>query len=175
MSVISQATHQHVTIRRPELTYAVKKVCQYMHDPKASHWQAVKKIVKCLSGTITYGLNLTKSWQLCLLWFWLGFGGQMWMKESPPLEIVFSMATISSHGHQRCNMLCLAQAQRLSIAAWQQQQCQILLGSSTLWVNCIYQLPRPQDNILWHDNLSVQPQCCVIGRKSYTTLKDKAF
>lgn len=52
---------QHVTITRPELAHAVNKVCQYMHDLTASHWQAVKKTVRCLSGTITYGLNLTKS------------------------------------------------------------------------------------------------------------------
>ncbi|KAF7816122.1 Retrovirus-related Pol polyprotein from transposon TNT 1-94 [Senna tora] len=33
---------QYVTITRPELSFAVNKVCQYMHDPKLPHWQAVK-------------------------------------------------------------------------------------------------------------------------------------
>lgn len=34
---------QYVTITRPNIAYVVNKVCQFMHAPMDSHWQAVKK------------------------------------------------------------------------------------------------------------------------------------
>ena len=33
---------QYVTITRPELSFAVNRVCQYMRQPQQSHWKAVK-------------------------------------------------------------------------------------------------------------------------------------
>ena len=32
-------------VARPEITYSVNHVCQFMHSPKLSHWQAVKRIL----------------------------------------------------------------------------------------------------------------------------------
>ena len=60
---------QYVTITRPELSYSVNKVCQFMHKPLEAHWQAVKRILRYLSGTLDYGLHLTKSTHLNLTAF----------------------------------------------------------------------------------------------------------
>lgn len=49
---------QYVTVTRPELGYAVNKVCQFMSQPFCSHWSAVKHILRYLRGTIDYGLTL---------------------------------------------------------------------------------------------------------------------
>ena len=36
---------QYITITRPKIPYLVNHVCQFMHNPKLSHWQAVKRII----------------------------------------------------------------------------------------------------------------------------------
>lgn len=57
---------QYVTITRPEIAYSVNKLCQFMHAPKLIHWQAVKRLLRYLKGTITDGLLLTKPKELQL-------------------------------------------------------------------------------------------------------------
>lgn len=52
---------QYVTLSRPDITYAVNKVCQFMHSPSNNHWSAVKRIVRYLKGTSGFGLRLTPS------------------------------------------------------------------------------------------------------------------
>ena len=47
---------QYVTLSRPDITYAVNKVCQFMHSPTTNHWTAVKRILRYLRGTSGYGL-----------------------------------------------------------------------------------------------------------------------
>jgi histone deacetylase 1/2 len=49
---------QYITITRPELSYAVNKVCQFMAAPQEDHWQAVKRILRYLKGSQHYGLHL---------------------------------------------------------------------------------------------------------------------
>jgi hypothetical protein len=40
---------------RPDIAYAVGIVIRYMEEPRASHWDAVKQILKYLAGTVNYG------------------------------------------------------------------------------------------------------------------------
>ena len=47
---------QYVTITRLDLSYAVNKVCQFMHTPLVEHWKVVKRILHYLSGTSNRGL-----------------------------------------------------------------------------------------------------------------------
>ena len=39
---------QYVLITRPELTFSVNKVSQFMHSPQEHHWKAVKRILRLL-------------------------------------------------------------------------------------------------------------------------------
>ncbi|XP_061371039.1 uncharacterized mitochondrial protein AtMg00810-like [Gastrolobium bilobum] len=52
---------QYVTITRPEISYCVNKVCQFMHNPLDTHWKTVKRILRYLSGTASYGLQFSPS------------------------------------------------------------------------------------------------------------------
>lgn len=36
---------QYVTLSRPDITYAINKVCQFMHSPTENHWSEVKRIL----------------------------------------------------------------------------------------------------------------------------------
>lgn len=49
---------QHLTLMRPDITYTINQVCQFMHIPTMSHWAAFKFILHYLEGTITHGLFL---------------------------------------------------------------------------------------------------------------------
>ncbi|XP_016186061.1 uncharacterized protein LOC107627752 [Arachis ipaensis] len=47
---------QYYTLTKPGICFAVNKVSQFMHKPLISHWKAVKRIVRYLSGTTDQGL-----------------------------------------------------------------------------------------------------------------------
>nr|KYP70937.1 Copia protein [Cajanus cajan] len=55
---------QYATITRPELSFAVNKVCQFMAHPLESHWNAVKRILRrSTSGAAIFlGPNLISWW-----------------------------------------------------------------------------------------------------------------
>jgi hypothetical protein len=40
---------------RPDIAYAVGIVSRYMEEPRASHWAAVKQILRYLAGTVQFG------------------------------------------------------------------------------------------------------------------------
>ncbi|KAL5773515.1 hypothetical protein ACOSP7_013108 [Xanthoceras sorbifolium] len=42
---------QYATITRPDITYVVNRVCQFMHNPLDEHWKTVKRILRNLRGT----------------------------------------------------------------------------------------------------------------------------
>ena len=52
---------QYVTLSRPDITYAVNKVRQFMHSPTTNHWTAVKRILRYLLGTSGYGLLIQRN------------------------------------------------------------------------------------------------------------------
>ncbi|KAF7838902.1 Retrovirus-related Pol polyprotein from transposon TNT 1-94 [Senna tora] len=43
---------QYVLITRPELSFSVNKVSQFMHSPQLQHWEAVKRILRYLNGNL---------------------------------------------------------------------------------------------------------------------------
>ncbi|XP_019425034.1 PREDICTED: uncharacterized protein LOC109333905 [Lupinus angustifolius] len=52
---------QYATITRPDIAFSVNKVCQFLGKPLQSHWTAVKRILKYLQGTISFGLTIRKA------------------------------------------------------------------------------------------------------------------
>ncbi|GJT18905.1 putative RNA-directed DNA polymerase [Tanacetum coccineum] len=52
---------QYVTLSRPDIAFAVNKVCQYMHAPTENHWSAVKRILRYLHGTVEHGMLIRRS------------------------------------------------------------------------------------------------------------------
>ncbi|CAH9104736.1 unnamed protein product, partial [Cuscuta epithymum] len=60
---------QYVTITRPDIAYAVNRVCQFMHSPTTLHWQATKRILRYLQGTSHHCLHFTPTAATSLLAF----------------------------------------------------------------------------------------------------------
>ncbi|XP_019459900.1 PREDICTED: uncharacterized protein LOC109359658 [Lupinus angustifolius] len=49
---------QYATITRPDLAYSVNRVCQFMGNPLDQHWIVVKRILRYLQGTLSFGIHL---------------------------------------------------------------------------------------------------------------------
>lgn len=52
---------QYLTFTRPDIAYAVQQICLFMHDPRESHFNALKRILRCLKGTLSKGLRMYRS------------------------------------------------------------------------------------------------------------------
>ncbi|XP_071691164.1 uncharacterized mitochondrial protein AtMg00810-like [Rutidosis leptorrhynchoides] len=52
---------QYLTITRPDISYAVNQVSQFLHAPTLDHFQAVKHIIHYIKGTLHYGLIFHRS------------------------------------------------------------------------------------------------------------------
>lgn len=48
---------QYLTLTRPDITYAVHHVAQFMSSPRTSHLTAVKRILRYLKGALDYGIT----------------------------------------------------------------------------------------------------------------------
>ena len=47
---------QYCTITRPDFSYSVNQLCQFMHSSRELHWIAVKRVLRYLKGIIEFGL-----------------------------------------------------------------------------------------------------------------------
>ncbi|XP_043705316.1 uncharacterized mitochondrial protein AtMg00810-like [Telopea speciosissima] len=57
---------QYATLTRPDIQFAVNKVCQYMQRPTIEHWAIVKRILRYLKGTLSYGVHFDRRSPLTL-------------------------------------------------------------------------------------------------------------
>ena len=52
---------QYLSLTRPDISFAVNKMSQFMHKPTDEHWNGVKRILRYLSGSMSTGIFLS-SW-----------------------------------------------------------------------------------------------------------------
>ncbi|XP_015964115.1 secreted RxLR effector protein 161-like [Arachis duranensis] len=52
---------QFLTVTRPEISYSVNKLSQFVQAPLDTHWRMVKRIFRYLSRTRNYSLQLNKN------------------------------------------------------------------------------------------------------------------
>ncbi|CAL9242896.1 unnamed protein product [Arabidopsis halleri] len=68
---------QYLTFTRPDIAYAVQQVCLFMHDPRESHFNTLKRILRYIKGTISHGIQLYRSSPMTLTAYsdadWAGF------------------------------------------------------------------------------------------------------
>eukprot|EP00261_Vitis_vinifera_P039164 XP_019080407.1 PREDICTED: uncharacterized protein LOC109123862 [Vitis vinifera] len=142
---------QYVTITRPELSFSVNKVCQFMQNPTEEHWKVVKRILRYLQGTLQHGLHLKKSSNLDLI----GFCDADWASDLDDRR--------STSGH--CVFL------GPNLISWQSKKQHIVSRSSIeieyrslaglvaeiTWLRSLLselQLPLAKPPLVWCDNLS---------------------
>lgn len=49
---------KYLTFTRPDISYVVQQVCLFMHDPREQHFQALKRIIRYIQGTLHLGMLL---------------------------------------------------------------------------------------------------------------------
>ena len=52
---------QYLILTRPNISFAVNKVCQYLHAPTTAHWTTIKRIVRYIKHTTNLGLQFRRS------------------------------------------------------------------------------------------------------------------
>nr|XP_034889400.1 uncharacterized mitochondrial protein AtMg00810-like [Populus alba] len=52
---------KYLSPTRPDISFAVNKVCQFMHQPTDEHWTAVKRILRYLKFSAHFGLLIMPS------------------------------------------------------------------------------------------------------------------
>ncbi|XP_013607756.1 PREDICTED: uncharacterized mitochondrial protein AtMg00810-like [Brassica oleracea var. oleracea] len=50
---------QYRSLTRPDISFSVNKLSQFMHKPTTEHWSAVKRVLRYLSGTSSQGIYLS--------------------------------------------------------------------------------------------------------------------
>ena len=60
---------QYATVTRPDINFVVNKVRQYKASPLDTHWSAVKRILRYLSETLDFGIQIHKSNGVIPKWF----------------------------------------------------------------------------------------------------------
>jgi histone deacetylase 1/2 len=103
---------QYATITRPELSFSVNKVCQFMHTPMVEHWKVVKRILRYLKGSLSYGLLLKPAITTSSV-MWL----QIRLIDDPPPVLASILVPILYRGGPKSNFLSQNLALRLNTAA----------------------------------------------------------
>ena len=51
----------YITLTRPDISFTLNKVCQFLHAPTKTHWTAAKRIVRYVKDTMNLSLTFNKS------------------------------------------------------------------------------------------------------------------
>ena len=86
---------QYLTLTRPDISFDVQNVSQFMGYPTTTHMEAVKRILRYLKGSLGMRLRLTSSSQpFCLIAFLMQIGQGALTHVVLQLAFVFFLVTI---------------------------------------------------------------------------------
>ncbi|KAI3785937.1 hypothetical protein L1987_45063 [Smallanthus sonchifolius] len=60
---------QYLTITRPDLSYAVNQLSQFLHKPTVDHFRAVKRLLRYVKGTLSFGLTYSRPHKYSVIGF----------------------------------------------------------------------------------------------------------
>jgi hypothetical protein len=94
----------YLTTTKPEITYYVSVLSQFMEKPLENHWNATKGVLRYLKGTIDYGIKYTVSFDVEMTSYsnsdWAGM-----MIEDLLQVMIFALDLGLFHGAVRSNLL----------------------------------------------------------------------
>jgi histone deacetylase 1/2 len=141
---------QYMTLTRPDISFAVNKVCQFLHAPTTVHWTAVKRILRYLRGTISLGLSLIRSSSILVSAFsdadWAGCPDD---RRSTGGFAVFLDPNLVSWSARK-----QATVSRSSTDA--EYKALANATAEVIWIQTLLAelgVPQPRPTVLWCDNL----------------------
>ncbi|XP_019197904.1 PREDICTED: uncharacterized protein LOC109191709 [Ipomoea nil] len=146
----------YLLITRPDLSFAVNRLCQFMHNPKEDNRATLKHVLRYVQGTLTLGLRLTSSVALVVHAFfdsdWAGYSLDT---KSTASYAVFLGPKLISWGSkkQRTVARSSTEAEYKALAD---------VSAEVVWVHSLLQdlaLACPTTLVLWCDNLGATYLC----------------
>jgi hypothetical protein len=141
---------QYLTLTRPDLCFAVNKVCQFLHAPTIVHWAAVKRILRYVQGTLGLGLTFTKSSSMMVSAFsdadWAGCPDDR--RSTGGFAVYLGSNLISWSARKQ------ATVSRSSTEA--EYKALANAAAEVMWVHkilCELGVPHPRAGVLWCDNI----------------------
>jgi hypothetical protein len=65
----------YLTLTRPDICFAINKVCQYLHALTKCDWVAVKRIMRYVKSSTKLGLKISKTNSLLVSAFYADWAG----------------------------------------------------------------------------------------------------
>lgn len=50
----------YLTATRPDIMFSVSLVSRFMENPKKSHWEAARRILRYVKGTLYHGIKFSQ-------------------------------------------------------------------------------------------------------------------
>jgi histone deacetylase 1/2 len=143
---------QYLTITRPDVSYAVNRVCQYLHASRISHWSAVKRILRYVCFTASYGLLLQPAASSVLSAFsdadWAGCPDDM--RSTGGYAVFFGPNLIAWNAHKQATVSrSSTEAEYTAVAN---------ATAELIWVQSLLRelgVSQNQPLVLWCDNIGV--------------------
>jgi hypothetical protein len=141
---------QYATFTKPDITFAVNRVCQFMHKPSPAHFVAAKRILRYLKGTLDRGLLFQPS-PFALT----AFTDADWAGE--PFDRRSTSGIIFFLGNNPITWLTKKQ-HTVSRSSTEAEYCSLASGAAELaWIRqvlCDLGLFLPSAPLIWCDNTS---------------------
>ncbi|KAI3509130.1 hypothetical protein L1887_24156 [Cichorium endivia] len=121
----------YLTATRPDITFSVSMISRFMEVPKVDHWEAGKRILRFVKGTINHGITYTKCDKQSLIGFSdSDFGGNKDDSKSTSGYIFNIGSGAISWQSKKQNVVALssAEAEYISLS---------LAGCQALWLRSI--------------------------------------
>ncbi|XP_016169161.1 uncharacterized protein LOC107611781 [Arachis ipaensis] len=140
---------QYLTITRPEISFSVHKLAQFVQTPLECHWKMVKRVLRYLSGTANYQLHLKKENSMSIIAYSdLDWGGDLDDRKSTNGYCVFLGSNLVSWASRKQTAVA-----RSSIETKYRSMADLV--AELIWVNnllCELQFPPKESLILYCDN-----------------------
>lgn len=140
---------QYATLTHPEIAFSVNQVSQFMHSPSEAHWSAVKRILRYLKGSLSFGLLLQPSQSLTISGFAdADWGGSIDDRRSTSGYCVFLGNNVISWSSKKQSIVAKSSTEA-------EYRALSSVAADVVWLQSIltelsFTVPKP---ILWCDNL----------------------
>lgn len=147
---------QYLAFTRPDLSFAVNKLSQFMHCPTSEHWNAVKRLLRYLAGTPDHGIMLRRGTSNALHAFsdadWAGDADD-YMSTNGYLVYLGKHPVSWSSKKQKTIARSSTEAEYRSVAN---------ASSELKWISSLLQelgIPFPSPPIIYCDNVGATYLC----------------